>query len=88
VPTTQISSHISAELKARIEKYVRSRGVTRSHLIEEALAHHLRALEELPEDIIVPARIVLARKSAEQVRDLVERPPEPTPSMKRLFDDR
>lgn len=88
MPTTQVSAHIPEELKARIERYVRASGVTRSHLIEQALEHHLQALEELPLDIVVPARIVLSPESAENVRSLVESPPEPTEAMKRLFDDR
>jgi predicted DNA-binding protein len=85
---TQISAHISMSTKERLERLVRATGVTRTHLIEEALLHHLRALEELPADAIVPARLVLTRESAERVRDLTERPPAPTEAMKRLFDDR
>jgi len=86
--TTQISAHISEVLKARLERYVRAHGVTRTHLVEQALLHHLQALEELPADTILPARILLTRESAARVRDLVERPPEPTEAMKRLFDER
>lgn len=86
--TTQISAHISKAVKARLERYVRAHGVTRAHLIEQALLHHLQALEELPPDAIVPARIVLTRQSADHVRELVESPPEPTEAMKKLFDDR
>lgn len=61
---------------------------TRARLIEDDLLQHLQALEELPADVIVPARLVLGDKSAEGVRDLIARPPEPTEDMKRLFDDR
>lgn len=86
--TQQISTHIPESLKARLERYVRAHGISRGHLIEQALAHHLRALEELPADAIIPASIVLSRKSAARVRDLLERPPEPTEALKRLFDDR
>jgi len=88
MPSTQISAHIPEELKARLERYVRTHGVTRAHLIEQALQHHLQALEELPPDTVIPARVVLTRKSAERVRDLVERPPGPSEALKRLFDDR
>jgi predicted DNA-binding protein len=88
VSTTQISAHISQSLKARLERYVRAHRVTRAHLIQQALEHHLQALEELPPDAIVPARIVLARESAARVRELIERPPRPSKAMKRLFDDR
>ena len=86
--STQISAHISLETKERLERMVRAYGITRTHLIEQALLHHLRALSEIPADAIVPARLVLTRESAERVRDLTERPPEATDEMKRLFDDR
>lgn len=67
---------------------MRASGVTRTHLIEQALQHHLRALEELPLDIIVPARVVLTSGSAMQVRDVTRHPPEATDAMRKLFDDR
>lgn len=85
---TQISAQISMVTKERLERFVRSTGITRTHLIEQALLHHLSALEELPADTIVPARLVLDRESAERVRSLTERPPEPTDALKQLFDDR
>jgi predicted DNA-binding protein len=88
MPTRQISAHVSEETKERLDRYVRRTGVTRAHVIEQALLHHLEALEELPLDAIVPARMVLDAESARRVRDLVERPPEPTEEMRRLFDDR
>ena len=88
MPSTQISAIISTDTKARIERYVRAFGVTSAHLLEDALLHHLRALEELPPDAIVPPRVVLSRDSAERVRDLTSHPPQPTEAMRALFDDR
>jgi predicted DNA-binding protein len=84
----QVSAHISTSTKERMERMVRARGVTRAHLIEQALLHHLQALEELPSEIIVPARVVLTAESARRVRDLNAHPPQPTEAMRRLFDDR
>ena len=86
--TTQISAHISLGVKERMERYARMSGVTRARLIEQALSHHLQALEELPGDVIVPARMVLGRDSAERVLDAMSQPREPTEAMRRLFDDR
>ena len=88
MPTTQVSAHISEETKARLERFVRRTGQTRGRVIEDALLQHLQALEELPAEIIVPARLVLSTESAARVRQLISRPPEPTEEMKRLFDDR
>lgn len=86
--TTQVSAHISEETKARLERFVRRTGQTRARLIEDALLQHLQALEELPADVLVPARLVLDEKSAERVRDMIAHPPDPTEELKRLFDDR
>ena len=86
--TTQISAHISEETKERLERFVRRTGQTRARVIEEALLQHLQALEELPADAIVPARIVLNETSATMVKDAITRPPKPTKELKRLFDDR
>ncbi len=88
MPTIQVSAHISEETKARLERFVRRTGLTRGRLIEDALQQHLLALEELPADAIVPARIVLSEASAGQVGEMIARPPGRTEEMKRLFDDR
>jgi len=62
--------------------------MTQAWVVEQALLHHLQALEELPSDVIIPVRLVLSEESARVVRDLVTRPPEPTEEMRRLFRDR
>lgn len=72
----------------RLDRQARATGVSRAHIVEQALAHHLNALEELPLDVIVPTRIVLTDESARRVRDLTSRPPPATEAMKRLFDER
>jgi uncharacterized protein (DUF1778 family) len=86
--TTQISAHISLIAKERLERYARRTGIARNRLIEEALLHHFQALEELPPDAIIPARVVLDSESAERIRKLLAHPPAPTDAMSRLFDDR
>lgn len=84
----QISAFVSDETKARLDRYARAHGVSKGWLLEQALLHHLQALEELPEDVRVPARMVLDADSAARVRALLQHPPEPTGAMKKLFDDR
>ncbi len=86
--TTQISAHIAEETKERLDRFVRRTGQTRARVIEEALLQHLQALEELPADVLVPARVVLTAESAALVRDAITHPRKPTKAMKRLFDDR
>lgn len=66
-PATQISAFVSAETKAEIERYTRSTGVKKNHLVEEALRHHLLALRELPTDIVVHPRIVVSIDSGREI---------------------
>jgi hypothetical protein len=81
---TQMSAFISETTKELVERYVAAHGVKKGRLLEEALLHHLRALHELPADIIIPPRIVLSEKSFARVAGLVERPRKPTRSLRRL----
>ena len=83
--TTQVSAYISEETKAEIEAYVKRRGMKKAYLIEEALQHHLQALREIPEDLVIPARLVLTREAMTQIAERVQSKGEPTEALKALF---
>ncbi|MEI7704896.1 MAG: hypothetical protein WCK73_09885 [Deltaproteobacteria bacterium] len=59
----QVSAQISESTRELMERYVRRAGVKKGHLIEQALLHHLQALEELPGEYIVHPRLVVSRKT-------------------------
>ena len=82
---TQVSAYISEETKAQIDAYVKSRGVKKAFLIEEALQHHLQALRELPEDIIVPTRLVLSDEAIKQLANQMTSAEPPTDALRALF---
>ncbi len=84
---TQVSAYISAETKAQMEAYVKSRGVKKAYLIEEALLHHLQALRELPEDLVIPSRLVLTREAMAQIAERVAEAGRPTEDLQALFRD-
>src|SRR5437879_4491015 len=48
---TQISAQISETTRELMEKHVRQTGVKKGHLVEQALLHHLQAIEDLPERV-------------------------------------
>ncbi len=81
----QISAPISKETKDLLEEHVKTTGVKKGHLIESALRHHLRALQELPADVILPPRIVLTRRSFEQVVERLRSPGKPTKALRDLM---
>lgn len=83
---TQISALISETTRERLERYTRATGVKKGHLVEQALLHHLQALEELPADAVIHPRIVVTRKSFEQVVLLMDSA-EPTQALRDLLRD-
>ena len=84
---TQISAHVSRETKERLERYAREHGVKKAHLIETALLHHMNALDEIPQDIVIPPLVVVSRRSGERIIERILDPGEPTDAMKALVDD-
>ena len=85
---TQISAHISDTTRDEVERYVDAHGLKKGNLVEQALLHHLQALRELPEDIIIPPRLRVTRGSFDQVVALVAEPRKPTPALRRLMMSR
>ena len=82
---TQISAYISGETKELVERYADTHGVKKGRLVEEALLHHLQALRELPADVLIPPRLVLAGESFQRVSDLVLRPRKPAKALRDLM---
>ena len=74
----QISADISENTKQLLERYARENGVKKAWLIESALQHHLRALRDLPADVIVRPRFVPTRDAAEKLVGELDNPAEPT----------
>lgn len=50
-----------------LERNVRATGVKKGHLVEQALRHHLQALQELPADVVVHPELVVTKKSAQAI---------------------
>jgi hypothetical protein len=56
---TQISAQISRTTRELMERHVRRTGVKKGHLVEQALLHHLQALDEIPAEYIIHPRVVV-----------------------------
>jgi hypothetical protein len=81
----QVSAFISEETKEKLERYAEAHGVKKAHLLEEALLHHLQALRELPADVLIPPRMVLAKASFEAAARLTKKPRVPTAALLALL---
>ena len=83
--STQISAPISPETKVLLEDHVRATGVKKGRLVESALLYHLRALHELPADVLVPPRLVLSRQSFAELVERLGSPGQPTRELRDLM---
>ncbi len=83
--STQVSAYISEETKAQVEAYVERHGVKKGYLIEEALRHHLQALREIPEDLIIPTRLVLTGEAMVQIAERIAGEDQPTEALRTLL---
>jgi hypothetical protein len=83
---TQISAVVSETTKELLERHVRATGVKKGYLVEQALRHHLQALQELPADVIVHPRLVVTRKSGATLLKEIEKA-EPTEALRDLLRD-
>jgi hypothetical protein len=72
-PETQISALVSRTTKELLERHVRATGVKKGHLVEQALRHHLQALQELPADIVIHPALVVTRKSGDAILKQIDK---------------
>jgi hypothetical protein len=82
---TQISAHISDETRSQIESFERRHGITKASLIGEALQHHLAALREIPDDVVVRARLVLRPESFNDIVAEIESDAAPSAPLRELI---
>ena len=83
---TQISAVVSRTTSNLLERHVRATGVKKGHLVEQALRHHLRALQELPADVVVHPTLVVTKRSGQAIVKAL-RKAKPTPALRDLLRD-
>lgn len=84
---SQVSAYVSDSTKQRLDLFVRETGLKKGRVIEDALNAHLDALTELPDDAIIPTRIVLTRESGARFLERIADDPKPTEALIRLMQD-
>ena len=68
---TRISVVVSRATRDLLERHVRATGVKKGYLVEQALRHHLQALE-LPAHVIVYSKLVVTRRSGGAILEQVK----------------
>lgn len=85
---SQISATISAATKEKLDRFAESRGLRKNFIVEQALLFFMQARRELPEEALVPARIVLQDASFDRVAAMIRDPAAPTDALRELMRGR
>lgn len=84
---SQISATVSAATKERLDRFTESHGLKKNYVVEQALLYFMEARRELPDEALVPTRIVLEDEAFARVVALLESPPAPTHALRELMRD-
>lgn len=82
---SQISATISATTKEKLDRFTESHGLKKNFVVEQALLFFMEARRELPDEALVPARIVLEDEDFDRVVGLLAEPPVPTKDLRELM---
>lgn len=82
---SQISATVSAATKERLDRFTERHGLKKNYVIEQALLYFMEARRELPDEALVPARLLLDDKAFDRVVARLERPPAPTGKLRELM---
>lgn len=81
----QIAATISEATKERLDQFTERHGLKKNFVVEQALLYFMEARRELPDEALVPARLLLEDKAFDRIAELVTNPPAPTRSLRKLM---
>ncbi|MBK8593711.1 MAG: DUF1778 domain-containing protein [Sandaracinaceae bacterium] len=82
---SQISATISAATKERLDRFTESHGLKKNFVVEQALLYFMEARRELPDEALIPTRLVLDEKAFGRVVAMLESPPASTEALRKLM---
>ncbi len=82
---SQISATISETTKEKLDRFTESHGLKKNFVVEQALLYFMEARRELPDEALVPARLVVDDKVFDRIAVLVISPPAPTEALRKLM---
>lgn len=69
----------------RLDRFTESHGLKKYFVVEQALLYFMEARRELPDEALIPTRLMLGDASFNRVVDLLESPPAPTEALRELM---
>lgn len=84
----QISAQISPATKEQLDRFTERLGLKKNFVVEQALLYFMEARRELPDEALIPTRLVLEDAAFERVAQQLEAPPAPTRALRELMRGR
>ena len=84
----QISAQISPSTKEQLDRFTERLGLKKNFVVEQALLYFMEARRELPDEALVPARLVLEDAVFDRVAQQIAAPPPPTRALRELMRGR
>jgi hypothetical protein len=85
---SQISATVSSATKEEFDRFTESHGLKKNYVVEQALLFFMTARREVPDEALIPARIVLDDAPFDRVAAMVERTPAPSKALRNLMRGR
>lgn len=82
---SQISATISEATKEKLDRFTESHGLRKNFVVEQALLYFMEARRELPDEALVPARILLENRAFDRLVERLATPPVPAPALRELM---
>jgi uncharacterized protein (DUF1778 family) len=82
---SQISATISEATKERLDRFTESHGLKKNFVVEQALLYFMDARRELPDEALLPARLVVEDRAFDRIAELMENPPAPAKALRELM---
>ena len=82
---SQISATISAATKERLDRFVEMHGLKKNYVVEQALLYFMEARRELPNEGLLPARLVLEDEQFDRLAESLAQPAPATAALRELM---
>ena len=85
---SQISATISSATKEELDRFTESHGLKKNYVVEQALLFFMKARRELPDEALIPARIVKDDDAFDRIAAMLEQAPAPSKALRELMRGR
>jgi hypothetical protein len=83
--SAHVSAIISAATKEKLDRFTEELGLKKNYVVEQALLYFMESRRELPDEALVPVRIVIDDEPFDRVVEQLQAPAAPTPALRELM---